>query len=347
MKKILLMALTGCIVVGNAAIASADTANKDLQVSGSVTVEYRSDQNTNCLFPPDNTANGLKTTFLLNMTQPLTDHLDFYARFSYRDVASDFLNWSSDFYLHSKNDPATIDEYTLNYNNAGWRYRFGAQPLSLGATGLLYDDNRYIGKYIFYDALTATGKVGAIDVNAVAAQSNYEPGYQNDKIYYVHGGYAVNKSKFGLGYARVNYGATTAASRLISGDSPDMNYYTADFGYTLASNLFFSSEFIKSSASANNKGVNLVLFSPVDNKNGVGVAWFRDEEQASIQQADLGNMTFQWGNAQGYGVFWNHKFDKNLTFSFTDFKMTKINDAPVSGMTSDQNTLRAGVTYNF
>ncbi len=178
------------------------------------------------------------------------------------------------------------------------------------------------------------------------AQSNYASDLENDKLYYIHGGYSINKSTYGFGYAHANYGSSTKA-KLYAGDGSSLDYYSADFSYKLADNLNISSEFIKSSAKKSNTGENLVLFHTIDAKNNIGAAWFRVEEQAAIQQSSQGNMTGQWGNAQGYGIFFNHQITDNVTVSLCDFKMRKLNTAPQSGMIGDQNTFRADVALKF
>jgi hypothetical protein len=353
MKKTLSMALTACLVLSVAGIAAAETPDSsDLQLDGSVHMEYRSDKNSNSIYgDADSTANGLKATLILNADKKLTNNLDIYARVASRYAAHDLgEHYAGDFIHAETNDSSTaIDQFGLKYHNAGWNYKLGSQNLSLGATGLLYDDNRFSGKNMFANALTATGKVGAIDLKTIIATTNYESGYNNDKLYYIHGGYNSNKSTYGFGYARVDYGTTTAAEYLYAADGNGLNYYTADFSYKLADNLHFSSEFIQSSAKEENHGINLVLFHIFNKNTNGGVAYFKVGEQANIQNAYEGGMTYQWGNAEGYGVFFNHKLSKNVTFNFADFQMSPINKAVSvkSGMRGEQNTLRIGATYNF
>jgi hypothetical protein len=93
--------------------------------------------------------------------------------------------------------------------------------------------------------------------------------------------------------------------------------------------------------------INLVLFHIFNKNTNGGVSYFKVEEQANIQNAYLGSMTYQWGNAEGYGAFFNHNLAKNVTFNFADFQMSPINRAlsVQSGMRGEQNTLRVGATY--
>lgn len=350
MKKALLMAVAACTVFAFAGVASADSQDSSgFKLGGEIQFRYRADTNTNDQFG-NGTNDGSRYVLTLNMTQKLGDNLGLYARYSYLNAPTDLTStFGADVVYSGKNNYSTLDQYGLDYKNAGWKYKLGAQSLSFGATGLLYDDRRYYGSHIFNRALNASGKVGDVTLNAVAAESNYAPGLENDKLYYIHGSLPVNRSTFGLGYARANYGAATANSQ-VEGAATGLNYYTGDFGYKLADDLFFHSEFIKSSAAANNKGVNLVLFHIIDAKNNGGIAWFRVEGQAAIQQQSQGNMTYQWGNAQGVGVFFNHKITKDTTFSVTDFKMKKIaelSSTNPSGMPGDQNTLRVDLSYKF
>ncbi len=342
-----LLACTGTAIA--AAPQDADSVKEGFNVQGEVKIRYRSDHNRNNQFGNDD-HQGMREILLLNMTQSLDRHTELYARYSYVNAPDKLTDhYAADVVEGGKNHYSSLDQYGIHYKNAGWDYRLGAQNLTLGATGLLYDDTRFYGRHIFNHALTVSGKVGRVSVQGALSQSNYESGLDNDKIYYIHGSIPVNRSTFGFGYAHASYGAETAAAKVENGDS-GMNYYTADYSYKLTDNLFFHSEFIKSSASDNNKGINLVLFHKFDEKNNGGIAWFRVEGQAAIQQESQGNMTYQWGNAQGYGIFFNHKINKDMTLSFTDFEMKKIDEISAdnpSGMPGDQNTLRIDYSYKF
>ena len=352
MKKALFMAAAVIACAGAASASTPETTSTDsgFKIDGEVRLRYRVDRNTNNQFG-NGTYNGTRGVLLLNMSQKLDKHLSLYARYSYVNAPDELTNnYAADVVEGGHNHYSTIDQYGLTYKNGNWNYKVGAQNLTLGATGLLYDDTRYFGRHIMTQAINANGKIGKVAVNGILAKSNYDSDYENDKIFYVHGSLPVNRSTYGLGYARVNYGDDTAAAKVEDGKT-GMNYYTADFSYKLTDNTFFHSEFIKSSASDNNNGVNLVLFHIFDAKNNGGIAWFRVEGQAGIQQRTEGNMTYQWGNAQGYGVFFNHKINKDLTFSFTDFEMKQIDTLTFphnpSGMPGDQNTMRIDLTYKF
>ena len=354
MKKLLSIGLTtACLVTSLASIASAETLDSsDLKIDGELHMEYRSDKNTKNIYGnKDSTANGVKSTITLNANKKLTNNVDIYARVTSRYADHDLgANYAGDFvHADSKNSSTAIDQFGLKYHNAGWNYKIGPQNLSLGATGLLYDDTRFSGKNIFTDAVTANGKIGAIDVTTAIAKTHYDSNLNNDKLYYVHAGYNINKSTYGFGYAHANYGNSTANNYLRADDGTALNYYTADFSYQLTSNLHFSSEFIQSSAKEENHGLNLVLFHVFNKNTNGGITYFKVEEQANIQNGYEGGMTYQWGNAEGYGAFFNHKLSKNVTFNIADFQMSPINTslAVKSGMRGKQNTLRIGLTYNF
>lgn len=350
MKKALCMAAA---VIACAGVVSADsqdaTSSSGFDLNGEVKLRYRVDTNTNNQFG-NGTYNGLRGILLLNMTQSLGDHFGLYARYSYLNITDKLTkHFAADVVEEGKNHYSALDQYGITYKNGGWKYKLGAQNLTLGATGLLYDDTRFYGRHIFTHALNANGTVGKVGINAIAARSNYGSGLDNDNIYYVHGSIPVNRSTFGFGYAHVDYGNDTAAQKVENAEK-SMNYYTADYSYKITNNLFFHSEFIKSSADDNNSGVNLVLFHKFNDRTNGGIAAFRVEGQAAIQQESQGNMTYQWGNAKGIGIFVNHKLNKNTTLSVTDFKMkqlTRLSSKNPSGMPGDQNTLRIDLSYKF
>lgn len=352
MQKLSVLAGIIFVVSGYATNVYADASNlSDFTVNGSINVQYRADRNSNSVYGSKNeTVDGSKNTLLLNMNQRISNNFDIYARFSYRSIPQNLIDeYAADYALHQPYHGA-IDQYGVNFKNANWNYKLGAQSMKLGGTGLLYDDGRWVGKYLFNDALNVTGKIGVVDVQAIAAKSNYQTGISNDKIYYLHGSIPVNKSTFGLGFAHVDYGTDTAASQFSQSGITGLNYYSFDYGYKLADDLFFNSEVSRSSAANYNKGINFTLFHIIDPKNNMGVSWYRVEEQADIKQNYGSDMTTQWANTQGISMFFNHKITKNITFSVYDCNMKTINhsiNTAKGGMPNNQNTFNVGLTYSF
>lgn len=344
MKKALIVALAASFVLGIAGTALAsDVLGSPLGINldGSILLQYRNDD-----YDKTPTKNGWKTLFLLNANRNIVQNLDLYGRFTYEG----FLNGKdTDFpatdYI-SKDYNGAIDAFGLKYANAGYHYTLGSQALTLGATGILYD-NGYIGKHALPYALAVSGKSGATNLSAVIGKTNYQDGKDNDNLYALQGSYAVNdKTSVGAVFARADYGHDNSYV-LKPGDA--VNYYTLNTSYKLTPTLSFTAEYLKSDADKDNKGyVGAFSYQPTSKDSFTAALW-RVEDQAAITDGNFASMTTFWGNAKGYTLAWNHKVSQDVTFSIADHNFDNINATSVNDGNPKQgrNTFRTGVTVAF
>lgn len=344
MKKTLVAALAASFVLGIAGTALAsDVLGSPLGINldGSITFQYRNDD-----FDKKPTQNDLKTLFILNANRNIAQNLDLYARFTYEG----FLNTKDSEFGEArdyidKDYNGAIDAFGFKYANAGYKYTLGSQAMTLGATGILYDD-AYIGKHALPYALAVSGKSGATDLTAVIGKTNYQEGKDNDNLYALQGSYAVNdKATVGAVFARADYGDDNPYV-LKPGEA--VNYYGLNTSYKLTPKLSFTAEYIKSDADKDNKGyVGAFSYKP-NSKDAFTAAYWRVEDQAAIEDSNLGSMTTFWGNAKGYTLAWSHKVSQDVTFSIADHNFDNINDKS-NGNNPEQgrNTFRTGVTIAF
>lgn len=356
MKKTLVAALAASFVLGLASTALAsDVLGSPLGINldGSITFQYRNDDFDKYVSSsnPNKSVNDWKTLFVLNANRNIAQNLDLYARFTYES----FLNTTDKEFgaardYIDKDYNGAIDAFGLKYANAGYKYTLGSQALTLGATGILYD-NGYIGKHALPYALTVSGKSGATDLTAVIGKTNYQSGKDNDNLYALQGSYALNdKATVGAVFAQVNYGNSALAD---AEKNKNVNYYTLNTSYKLAPNLTFTAEYLKSDADRDNKGyVGAFSYKP-NSKDAFTAAYWRVEDLAAIEDNNFGSMTTFWGNAKGYTLAWSHKVSQDVTFSIADHNFDSINSTSDGKGTQagnpgqGRNTFRAGVTIAF
>jgi hypothetical protein len=337
--------LIGLILLASSTgFAAADTS-QDLQITGSVQFHYRVQRDEQYLNrTPDFTRNGLKTLFVLNMDQRLSDDFAVYARATYETFSSRYGNFGTDDYADN-NYHGAIDEYGLKYDHDGYRYVLGLQSLTLGG-GLVYD-NGYIGKHSLPYAFTIDGKIGKVAVNAVAAQTNYQGNLENDRFYAVQGNYAMdNQANIGAMIVHAGYGKDT--TRAYMQGTSSVNYYSVYGSYPLSDKLTGSAEYLVSSMNADNKAyITKLSYSP-DSKNTFGLAYYHVEDQTSINDYNAGCMTTSPNtNTRGYLVSYKHKFAKNVSWSVSDYQYDKINPSSSNGAATNRNRLGTTLAIAF
>lgn len=345
------MALTASLVIAGLGTACAEeAADNAVKFDGNVTFHYRSQRDTdasNVL----NDRNAFKTTITLNATAPLSDKLDAYARFTYQNINNNDARFARDYSLYKKTadaslNNAAIDAYGFKYKNAGYTYVVGTQALTLGG-GMAYD-NGYIGKYALPYAINASKKVGAVNLNVIAARTNYQNDIKDDSFYTVQGNYDVSaKTNLGAMITYVDYGKDTASWYHLDKDATLFSLYGS---HKLSDKATVSGEFLTSSVSEQNNGIQTNLSYKLDEKNGLMAGYYYIEDQANIFEKNAGDMT-TWpnNNAKGYVVAWTHKFDKNTTLKIANlnYKMIERDGGISQCVTSDRNRFFTNLSVNF
>ncbi|HEY3426493.1 MAG TPA: hypothetical protein VGL27_16975 [Negativicutes bacterium] len=351
MKKSLVMALAVSTVISVAGTAFAADAPKPggFTFDGGIYNQYRIQRDSNNVSPtPDNTKTGFRTMFKLNANMNITDNLNFYARYTYENInvgtsinGKDFMSNTGGNYKYNN----AIDAFGLKYNNAGIKYTIGSQPLTLGG-GILYD-NWYIGKHANPYAAKIEGKVGATNLMAVYAKTNYQDSIANDKFYSIQGNYNINrKATVGAMFAHVSYGNDTVTRMVFPYTS--LNAFSVYGSYYLTDKLTASTEYLKTNAALDNKAYTLDLSYKIDPRNTFGIGYYRAEENTSIIDYNLYDMTAtDNNNTKGWNFYWTNKLNKNLTLSVTDFIYTKINATSNTGGGSDRNRFTANLAVSF
>lgn len=349
MKKKLLMALTASLVISGVGSALASDDGTGVQFDGSLTFHYRSQHDSDYVGgKPDKTRNAFKSTVTLNAQAPLAKNLDAYARFTFQHINAESGAFSRDYFNKPSSDlnNGAIDAFGLKYKNAGYTYVIGSQALTLGG-GLVYD-NGYIGKYALPYAVNVSKKIGAVDVTAIAAQTNYQNGKKNDDFYVVEGNYAVNaKTNVGAMVAHVNYGKTTVADYNLS-DS-NVTFFSVYGSNKLSNKATVSAEYLVGSTSSANQAFQVNLGYQLDKKNKVSAGYYYVEDQANIFDENGGDMTTSPNNnTKGVVVSWTHGFDEKTSLTIGDFNYSKIDKNSISQcVTSDRNRFFTNLSVKF
>lgn len=337
------MALTASLVLtGVGTVFAADDAVK---IDGSITFHYRDQHDPQRT--GDKTRNSFKSTVTLNAEAPIASNLDAYARFTYQNISKDSGNFAKDFIgADDDNNNAALDAFGLKYNNAGYSYVIGSQALTLGG-GIAYD-NGFIGKHALPYAVNVNKKVGAVNLNAIAAKTNYQDNKENDKFYVLQGTMAVSdKSTVGAMLAQVNYGKNTVADFNLKSD--DVTFLSVYGTRKLSDRTSLSAEYLKSSVSYASQGVQANVTRVLDDKNKLTTGVYYIQDQANIFDDNLADMSgTPNNNTKGTLLVWNHKFDKTTSLTVGNLNYKVIDSHPTSNLIkSDRNRFFTNVSVKF
>ena len=197
-------------------------------------------------------------------------------------------------------------------------------------------------------AINATRKMKAGELTAIAAQTNYQSGKENDKFFVVQGNYHLNsKTDLGGMIAHVNYGNTTKSTFNIP-DS-DVTFFSVYGSRKLTDKLDLSAEYLVGTASSANQGFQANLGYQFDKKNRLMGGYYYVEDQANIFDANFGDMTGAANNnANGFVIAWLHKFDDKTSLVIGDLNYKKIDSNSLSQcVTDDRNRFFTNFTIRF
>lgn len=318
MKKSMIMALVAAFVLSIAGSAFAAPITFD----GMVSIQYRENTYSNA---PD--FNNTITKFVLNGKAPaFGDNVDLYFRLGAEKVSE--AGSGRDFVQFPGSDTKSafaLDQFGFVYKNAGWNYKIGRQDTTLGATALLYNNDFFVGKHIFNDGITITGKSGVTDLKVVAVQEERYADSSDNKLYALAASYKP-ADKWTLG-------ATVARYDMVAGAAS--NHYAVNVGYDCGKASFFG-EYAKSDADVSNKAYDFGMSYSFDKKNAAYAIYHRTEANG-----DIGGMTDFDNGEKGMYYGFNHKFDKTTTLKFFYKDNTSIANS------NDNTSFRTTLVYSF
>lgn len=330
-KKALCAALAAAFVLTTAGTVFADP----IEFSGKIAYQHR--ENTfDDPNKPDQTGN--RWQFILNGTAPeFAKNIDLYFR-----IAGETFNGTAGSLQDFENFPGqesgttsvfALDQAGFNYKNAGWNYKVGRQSSFIGATGIIYDDTAGIGKHIFGDGITITGKTGATDIKVSAVESDFYG--SNPKIYSAAASYNASKNlTVGGTFARL-----TDAKFMNGGE--DLNFWAVNASYNISPKVNVYGEYVKSNADIDDKGYAFGGSYGFDKKNTLWTVYSRVEDNANITSpTGIEATTFDDGGKGMYYGF-DHQFDKTTSLSFFYKDMENIK----TGLS--QTSFRTTVSYKF
>lgn len=337
------MALTASLVLTG--VGTAFAADDAVKIDGTITLHYRTQHDPQRT--GDKTRNSFKSTVTLNAEAPIVSNLDAYARFTYQNISKDSGNFAKDFIgAADDNNNAALDAFGLKYSNAGYSYVIGSQALTLGG-GIAYD-NGFIGKHALPYAVNVSKKVGAVNLNTIAAKTNYQDGKDDDKFYVLQGTTAVSdKATVGAMLAQVNYGKDTVAQWNLKTD--DVTLFSVYGTRQLSDRTSLSAEYLKSSVSYANQGFQANVTRKLDDKNKLTTGVYYIQDQANIFDYNLADMSgTPNSNTKGGLIIWNHTFDKNTSLTVGDFNYKVLDKSATSQtVTSDRNRFFTNVSVKF
>lgn len=307
MKKAIASALAAAFVLTAASSVFADP----LEFNGKVQYQHRIN---NTVAGVDKIENRWK--FVLNgKADTFASNMKFYFR-----IGAESLNGDSQSARDFNSFPGQgddvwnavglFDQFGVEVQNAGWNYKIGRQDAFIGANGLIYDSTYAIGKHIFADGVTVTGKSGVTNIAATALQLD-QYGSDDAKVYAVSASYNPSKD-FTVGTTLAKY--DTSASKL--------NFWDVNTSYVFSNKLDGYAEYAKSNAATSNKAYVYGLNYSVDSKNFLWACYSHVEVNGNIR--DGWSTTTYDNNGKGMWYGYGHKFDKTTSLALFYSDMKKI-----------------------
>lgn len=358
MKKLLAALLfASTLLICNNAIAAEDEDGdqRNLKIEGNLTLEYRNDKVEKSSLAGSYA--GIKTQVELNISQKLTDNLDFYTRATYEKLGGGlnpdsngkvttgtYTGYNSPQDYVDKRYNGAIDAFGFKVKAEDWTWTLGSQALTIGQ-GMIYD-NSFIGKHALPYAVDGKGKVGTVSTEVFAAKTNYQSGIAaNDQFSGIVVGYDVTP-KTNIGAFYTNWVAGSAAN--YPGFATQMNFIGFDATYRLDRKVTFNGEIAKSNASSSNKAYIGGVTYTFDKVDSVSLSAYRSEDLSDINDANLGGMTTApEANSRGYILSWNHKLGENMSLKVAYDSYAHINATAVTGTDNDSNRTTVDLIYTF
>lgn len=330
------------------ALAAALAATFVLSVAGSVfaapvdfdgKIQYQNRFTTRDGFAD---VNENRFKFILNGKTEVAEKTNFYFRMSAEalnggDSHEYARDYNGGFHGQEWGDQTAIgflDQFGVEVQNAGWNYKVGRQDAFIGANGLIYDSTYGVGKHIFSDGITVTGKSGVTSLSAVALQVD-QNGKNDPKIYALSASYNPTKDlTVGTTLAKWdNNGAKDV------GSINDMKFWDVNASYNFDSKLNGYAEYAKSDADNDNKAYVYGLNYSVDNKNSLWALYAHVEPEGNIRD-QFSTTTFD-NNREGMQYGLGHKINNSTTLNlfYSDMKFLDTKDNITS--------FRTTVNYKF
>ncbi|HAK73365.1 MAG TPA: hypothetical protein DCP36_06790 [Sporomusaceae bacterium] len=332
MKRTLIAALAATFVL----TAACTTFARPLQFDGKVQYQHR-------INTKEGTADAIENRwkFVLNgKAENFAKNMKLYFRMSAETLNGDTQS-SRDFNSfpgQDDNDRSVIsflDQFGIEIQNAGWNYKIGRQDAFIGANGLIYDSAYGIGKHIFADGITITGKSGVTNISATALQLD-QYGHNDPKIYAFAASYNPSKD--------LAVGTTLVK---LNGDklTTDKKFWDVNSSYNITNKLNVYGEYAKSDAATYNKSYVYGINYDVDKKNSLWTCYTNVERSGNI--VDNWSTTTYDNNAKGMYYGFGHKFDKTTTLNLFYSRMEKIETVGSVPAGTKFTSFRSTLTYKF
>jgi len=297
MKKRYLAAAVAAMLTLTTGVVMANP----VEIDGSASYRYRADDNKGFANPADNgKGNGSITKIILNAKTEIDPNFSAYARIGIMGLSNGNVGRDAS---QTGDFIGEVDQYGLNYKNAGFNYKIGRQSATIGATALLYNDNFKIGKGVFVDGVSVKGQSGITTLSAIAAQED-NFGANDNKLYAVHASYSPAKD-WVVGATLGKYDAAVETATV-----KNTTNYAVDAAYTMGKATVFG-EYLKSDYNTQNHSYDIGVSYGFDKKNSVYVINYNNQAFA-----DMGGKTDFENGFKGFYYGIDHKFTSTTSLGF-------------------------------
>lgn len=265
-----MMILTGLSLSMNAVVLAAP-----VNLTGNTVIKYEKDTATG-----DPSTSGMMYSATINGETDIGNGFSLYARLGAQYATKPSLSdYNLDAYGADRKSVFSLDQYGLKYKSGNFAYKLGRQAVTVGTTSLLYSrSDSNIGKHNFVDGISAAGKVGALDIAAVAARED-NVGSEKNKLYAIRTGYEATEN--------FNYGLTLGRYQVDGGERT--NHWAVDGTYKVGKHSV-TAEYAKSNSNADNKAYAASWNYGFDDKTAVYITGFKVETNGDMgKQSDFDN----------------------------------------------------------
>ena len=222
----------------------------------------------------------------------------------------------------------------MEFIDRNFTYIVGRQGAFIGATGLLYSTERYMGAdFGAIDGVTVKGRAGATELKLVAGRQ-WNTRYNDDKLLALQASYSPAPN-WTLGGVLARYDCENENTY------DHTNHWDVNIGYTLGK-ADFVAEYADSSADKRDKAYVIGVNYNFDERNSAYIHYSRIEW--------FGDMEW-WGefvyNAKGIQIGYDYKLDKDTTLKLLYKNMKDIDPFEGNEAPYDYEVFRTGIVYKF
>jgi hypothetical protein len=281
------------VLASSLILLAAPATAAPLAISGNATIKYEADSAANTP-----TEAGTMYTITLRGEQKLSPNFSVFARLGAQYATNPVLaDFNQTAYVENIKAVVSIDQYGFIFKPGNWTVTLGRQEAIVGVTALLYERHaENIGANAFVEGLAVRGKIGAVDISALAAREN-NLWLANNSLYALRSGLDLSKN--------LAAGLTLASYKYYGGNAS--NHWALDVTATCGKNTV-TAEYTQSNLRSDNSAYALTWNYDFTEKTALYITKFRVGANG-----DMGGQGEFDNNNRGFYYGLTHAFNDRLS----------------------------------